>query len=95
MMAYLYVITIGEGFPVKIGITSNLQARIRQLKTSCPKKPEFFAIHCFVDRATAYRLERAVHLFLRDLRSSGEWFDIDPMTANSVIEGVASYEGIR
>ena len=64
----LYVIQRGEDGPVKIGITTNLDSRLRQIKTSCPEEVKAVAVYRMMD------IEKAIQWLLRDIRMNGEWF---------------------
>lgn len=94
MSFFVYVVEIGEGMPVKIGLTSNLDARLRQIQTMCPLAANYAFVFAVEDRPTAYRLENSVHEFLCDLRVKNEWFDIEAQSAGAAIRGMAAYAGI-
>jgi hypothetical protein len=90
ILNFVYVIAGAHGL-VKIGTTSNMDARLAALRTSSP-----FALHltyALAAPANAGEIERRVHLLLDD-RRAGEWFDCTPETAKEMINRVASEFGI-
>lgn len=81
---YVYVIGRAEG-PVKVGITTDLIARMRQMQTGSPFKLQLlYAMPCD-DRANAREHESAFHFVYAEHRLTGEWFNLD---AQEAIEGV-------
>lgn len=63
---------------VKIGVTHNLEHRLKSFQTASPYP--FVVLHqimCPV-RSHAERLERDLHKRFAPFRFSGEWFDLDP-----------------
>jgi hypothetical protein len=54
---------------VKVGRTSNLEARLVSIQTGCP-----FAIDSALSFSGMGKLEKELHLDLRDCRANGEWF---------------------
>ena len=71
---YVYAVA-GEGMPyVKIGVTGNPDARVRQLQTGNPH-------HLYLARRwgpftsrMAGRIEMGLHYIFSDFRMKGEWF---------------------
>jgi hypothetical protein len=66
-----------EDAPVKVGITGNVQSRLRQIQTATPfPVGVFFALRVpFRDMARC--LERRFHVLQSHSSAHGEWFNID------------------
>lgn len=90
-MQFVYVI-LGDHGLVKIGTTSNMDARIAALRTSSPfqLKP-VYALAVDID---ARMIEQEVHRRLDKHRCAGEWFDCSPAIAEQAINQVAGDFGI-
>jgi hypothetical protein len=100
----LYIMTTAEGWPCKIGVTTNLVERLLQVQVGNwhkIKPTDFWFVSLRAARRqssqSAFALERAVHEKLSDIveRMSGEWFDVDAPDARRVVEKVASEAGFR
>lgn len=63
--------------PVKVGITSNLKARIRAVQTGNPAPVEFAFVFDFPNADIARSMELAFHNLQKEDRLTGEWFNID------------------
>jgi hypothetical protein len=73
---YLYVMGEPGSFTVKIGMTTDLEARCSQIQRMSPVKIEvLWAV------PSPYALERALHRHFAEQRSHGEWFEFssDPL----------------
>jgi len=69
------------GGPVKIGISSDPDARLRAVQTGCPHRI-IKLCHVYAhDREVAKNIEALIHLELSDKRASGEWFNATPLEA--------------
>lgn len=88
---FVYVIQGDHGL-VKIGVTTNMDARLAQLRTASafPLRPTY-ALAVQID---ARQIEGEVHRRLDDHRCSGEWFDCSPEVAERTINEVAADFGI-
>ena len=75
MIYTVYFIQAGKnGSPIKIGVTKDLDERMRTLQTANPYPLTCkAAIPCF-DKAVAYKLEAYLHRHLHEFRMQGEWF---------------------
>lgn len=76
--SYVYVVRAGKGSkaPIKVGMTGNVQKRIKALQTGNPQ-PLFLVMHFECkDRSHAYRLEKTIHEILGGQRMCGEWFKV-------------------
>jgi predicted GIY-YIG superfamily endonuclease len=74
MTEYLYVIAAHRG-AVKIGVTSNLQNRIRLLQNGNHNRLHLVARISFDNREDAEALETAMHNWYSRTRTHGEWFE--------------------
>src|SRR5689334_20768822 len=89
MAVELYIVTHMSGRahhgPVKIGISANPEARLRELQTGNPLRLGVFWTFTFATRWEAREHERAFHEeFARD-QTSGEWFAITPERAINML----------
>lgn len=80
IIAPTFVYIIGfptkEGFdwPVKVGITSNLNARLSSLQTGNYNRIAYMRTFRLPSRALALEIEKAFHDRYADLGMCGEWF---------------------
>jgi len=56
---------------VKIGVSTNIEKRLKQIQTSCPYKIELFEKANVKD---AFGHERALHNQYKKFKLKGEWF---------------------
>lgn len=71
-------------FPIKIGMSSDLAERMRDIRTSLPYEPVLLASF-----AGTSRNESAIHKQFEQLRIRGEWFRRDPALL-AYIEGIGA-----
>ena len=86
----LYVIT-ADGrpeYPVKIGITTDVEKRLRQLQTASPFKLYPVFISEKLTRSEAFAFESRMHREFEPRKMSGEWFNVHPEDA---VERAVSY----
>jgi hypothetical protein len=82
MKSFLYVIGPDDpgmelkSPPIKIGIASSPNDRMRSIQTGNPLKLTFYALWEFDLVADARRVERYCHRKFKDRRSFGEWFNV-------------------
>ena len=75
----IYIIFDGSAF--KIGVTQNINKRLKSLQTSCSKKLEII----FSKEVINYtKLELFLHDKYKDKRLSGEWFDLTTEDLNNI-----------
>lgn len=88
---FVYVIA-GEHGLVKVGITTNMQARLATLRTASPfrLKPHY----ALAVAGNAAAIEYEAHRRLASYRQQGEWFDCTPATAEAIVNEVATEFGI-
>jgi hypothetical protein len=87
---YLYVLAgLGREHeplrPVKIGITGNMPARLAAVQTGSPRRLHAAMVINIPNREIARTFESAFHSFYAGKRLQGEWFDIDPIDAMSMV----------
>lgn len=83
---YLYLIVAGDGkSPVKIGVASDPNARLRQLQTGNAKKLRLAASFEAKDRWIALEWESLAHKLFDADRQHGEWFS---STVSTIVEHV-------
>lgn len=70
---------------VKIGIASNVASRVANLQMACPVKIEVAHTRLFPSRVRARLAERFLHSQFAEMRSWGEWFDLE---ASAAIEAI-------
>ena len=75
--------------PVKIGISSNPNSRLAQLRTASSSPLSFAYIGAL--NSSGYAIERAAHQTLARYRMNGEWFNCAPEIAVAAIS-VASIQ---
>lgn len=73
------MVSISDEGPVKVGIATNVRARLSSIQTGSPIQLTL-SYHSIVT-IDARRLERAVHEELAHRRLSGEWFDVSVKAA--------------
>jgi len=78
---YLYIVDCviqkrwSDGtYPIKIGVTSNLERRICQLQTGNPFQVRYVAANYYESKKEAMEKERQLHNTFSKSRLMGEWF---------------------
>jgi hypothetical protein len=88
-MWFIYIIQIilsgGRRGPIKIGISTDPERRLRDLQAGSPYTLVLFGFFQVGSFAAAKTLEASVHAALAASRLVGEWFDTDPDTAHRTI----------
>jgi hypothetical protein len=84
--SFVYVIK-GDHHLTKIGVSTNPNARLAQLRTASPFPIEFAYIA--VTPGNGFDIEAAAHAALSKHRCNGEWFDVAPEMAVAAISGAA------
>lgn len=88
--AFVYVVR-GDHNLVKIGVTSNPRARLAQLKTASAFPIDYAFIAAAKD--TGYAIEKKAREILSGHRVNGEWFDVGPEEAISVVKAASAKVG--
>lgn len=70
----LYFIRRGENGPIKIGVSTRIENRVRMLQTGCAEELRVLA----VVEQTSDISERKLHRRFRRFQQSGEWFSPEP-----------------
>jgi hypothetical protein len=86
---YVYIICHADGDgvagPCKIGMTKALGSRLKTLQTGSPRRLILLGTIMWPYREFARDFEGALHEALAEHRLTGEWFNIDPHDAASVV----------
>lgn len=83
-MTYVYAMYAGNY--VKIGITSSLDNRIKQVQTGCPlsiHRVKYIQVH---SRNEALDIESSIHVAFNKHNTHGEWFIKDALSINKYSE---------
>src|SRR5699024_8943136 len=83
-MGYVYFLKHKGLSPIKIGMTNSndVNTRVSDYNTASPYGIELIG---FIQTRTASQLESKLHGLLKNQRLNGEWFDIDKVQANELI----------
>lgn len=88
--AWLYIIAEEHGDdlkpPVKIGISGNPWSRVNALQAGCPSGYLYlYHAFCLANRELARSLEQHFHRWQDAKRIHGEWFELSPDEALSLL----------
>jgi len=81
----IYIGQVGDDGPVKIGISSDPERRIKELNTGSAVKIVLRGFFICGSWLIARMLEASVHAALAAFRLNGEWFNVSPETARRTI----------
>jgi len=84
---YIYVIAESERGPVKVGVSDNPDARLSTLQCGNPTRLFIAGKFPLVDRTSAARTEKELHLQFGRYSLCGEWFDLDVLDTINYITG--------
>lgn len=87
---FLYAISDGEY--IKVGITWDIHARMSQLQTANARKLSLICSKDCVSVQNAEFQERDLKLILKELRVSGEWFDVPIQTIRDHFDSLPEFE---
>lgn len=79
---YVYVIEALGRF--KIGVTGDIQARIKTIQTTSPGELQLI---CYFETDDAYELEKELHQKFEKKRIQGEWFELTTEDLNYLTGG--------
>ena len=82
----VYIIKEESNGYYKIGVSKNVQARLKQLKTGNPNKLTIIYEKAFPDERTAYRIESKCHRMMEEKCIYREWFELSKDDLNEVIQ---------
>lgn len=83
--AYVYVV-LGEHGRIKIGSTTDLEQRLRNLRTGSAYPLEFAYVREFATPTLAFAVEHEVIKALRNHKTHGDWFDIAPSVGRDLVD---------
>ena len=78
---YIYLAKCGDRY--KIGVSKNVETRIKQLNNR-PYKVELVASSGLIENA--YKIEKELHIEYDDYRLEGEWFSLPNDSVDEIIE---------
>jgi hypothetical protein len=84
--SFLYVIR-GDHNMIKVGVTTNPNARLAQLRTASAFPIDYS--YLAVTPGTGFDIEAGSHEMLKSHRCNGEWFDVPPEMGVAAIAGAA------
>ncbi len=70
---YIYLIRCAENNFYKIGISKNVEQRLKQIQTSVPDK--VYLVNKY-ESQYAYKIEKALHNFFKLYHRNNEWFEL-------------------
>lgn len=70
----MYIYSMYAGNYIKIGITSNINSRIKQVQTGCPISIHKVIYKKALNRSEALKSEKNLHLLFSENNTFGEWF---------------------
>lgn len=79
---------------VKIGISSDVGRRIKQLQTSMPFELRLIGCKQFSSRIEALKNEAKLHKKLKNKQRQGEWFRLTPKTRSFIVQLVGDSTAI-
>lgn len=86
---FIYVIAVKEGgefkSPVKVGVSASPFGRLDALQTACPHDLGIVGVLSYPNREMARQMEDCFHQTHKAERRRGEWFDIEPQKALSIV----------
>lgn len=94
-MQILYILQNGDSNQYKIGMTGDLNKRIKQLQTGCPGELKVIKVWTHYQRRVVEKYERVLHRYYNKcgcrIRENGEWYnlrkpDLDFLCAPNGIE---------
>jgi hypothetical protein len=86
---YVYLIRCSENSYYKIGISKNVERRLKQIQTSSPD--EVYLIHKYESKY-ASRIEKALHNFFISYHRNNEWFELSLNEEINFLEMCSSIE---
>lgn len=87
---YIYILRLGNLQYYKIGVSSDIDTRVKQLQAGSPE--ELIRIYS-KEFATPYKLETYLHKKYKDYNTHGEWFKFKTSEVDEVINYIESIKG--
>lgn len=94
-MSTLYLICPHGDRLTKIGITTNLDARLRQLQTAYPYPLHVAASWDYDFPEQSRYMERCLHRILEPWKTSGEWFEFEAAAVSQLIDFMRQNSGVH
>lgn len=69
---FVYLIRLSENSYYKIGVTKNINKRIKELQTG--NAEQIYLVESF-ESIHAYKIEKALHYFYSNKNKNNEWFE--------------------
>jgi len=85
---WVYFIQEGDNGNIKIGLTNNLQKRIKTLQTG---NSNILSLFAYIETNNMHELEKKFHKYFQYCRGSGEWFSIPN---NLLIDTLIQYRSV-
>ena len=89
MTCYVYIIAHEESGgavgPVKVGVGGSPPKRLKALQTGNPKPLTLYYVLAVPDRKIATSLEETFHALQKEHQLMGEWFNIEPYRAETLL----------
>jgi predicted GIY-YIG superfamily endonuclease len=73
-MYHVYVVK-DKRHECKVGMTKNVQARVKQLQTGHPMSLSVAKVFSFESKMQALHIEKSIHKMYRNHKMKGEWFN--------------------
>ena len=94
-----FVYMVSDGRYIKIGVTKNMERRIRSISTGNPRPLKIMAIIDVGYNLDAHSVEKDLHEHIAEARATGEWFFHNnvffDVLANLTIQGGYKYRGMQ
>ena len=85
MTETIVVYLIQGGGLAKIGVSRNIDQRLKTLQASSPEKLAVLGSRVYDRSREAYSTERELHARFEDKRGHGEWFDLTDEDINTIV----------
>jgi len=94
--SYVYIVKAGtkSTSPIKIGVTDNVQNRIKQLQTGNPSEIVLVMHFECNSREHAFNLEKTIHEILKGQRLFGEWFSVSKTKLMKMLNSMGDKEAL-
>jgi hypothetical protein len=86
---FIYLIRCSENSYYKIGITKNIERRLKQIQTSSPDK--VYLVEKY-ESNYATTIEKALHNFFKAYHRNNEWFELSLTEEYKFLEMCSSIE---
>ena len=83
-MYYLYIFCVSNA--AKIGITSDVERRRKEIQAHNPNKIHVACTFTFPDQESAFKVEQSLHKYYADRHIHYEWYRVDPIQVVSLVD---------